>query len=234
MRCVSKKGEILSTRYLSMREGFEFHADHRWLRAVLRSDPHVVFTWSDSVAAAEQNTMAQVPTVADVEELSYIPEIREERRRRDIDMKLMRLFPIFERENSGLIPVDAVGTIMRALNLNPTEAVIQEVIKAIEEPEATGYVKLTPLRNVLLEAAMSREYKGIILVRDGEETIIKAFQAIDRDKKGYIEADYLRQVMVQMGERFNEEEISEMINAAQDPETGHIYYEDFAALLATE
>ena len=81
---------------------------------------------------------------------------------------------------------------------------------------------------------MSREHKGTVIVRDDEETIIKAFQAIDRDGKGYVEAAYLKQVMTEMGEAFSEDEMSEMIEAAQDADTGLIYYEDFAALLATE
>ena len=170
----------------------------------------------------------------DVEELAYIPAIREERRRRQIDERLAKVFPTFEKEQSGLIPVESVGTMIRAMNLNPTEAVIQEVIKAVEEPESTGYVKITALRGVMIEMCMTKEYKGVILVRDDEETIVKAFRMLDQNQRGYIEVEYLKQVLGELGEKFNDEEMSEMISAASDPETGHVYYEDFAALLATE
>lgn len=178
--------------------------------------------------------MARIPTVNDVEELAYIPTVREERRRRDIDERLMHLFPLFDKEDTGMCDVREVGTILRAMNLNPSEAMVTQVVESIEEAESTGYVKMTKLRGVVMEILMSHEYKNTILVRDDEDTIVKAFEMLDRDKKGYVDAEYLKEVMTTMGEKFNNEEILEMINAASDPETGHIYYEDYAALLATE
>lgn len=177
---------------------------------------------------------ARFATVADVEALGFIPSEREEQRYHSIEMKLSKVLPTFEKDDSGTVDVRDVGTIIRAMNINPTETLIESVVKAIEEPESTGYVHISKLRPVIAQMCLNREYNGTVLSRDSEETIVQAFQLLDRDNKGYIEAEYLKQVMTEQGEKFNNEEILEMINAACDPETGHIYYDDFAAILATE
>ena len=87
---------------------------------------------------------------------------------------------------------------------------------------------------------------------------VQAFQSLDSDKKGYLEAEYFKNLMSRRalhppnllsrtlhlsialnlvcfcshGEKFSQEELEEMLAAAVDVETGRIYYEDFAELLA--
>lgn len=87
---------------------------------------------------------------------------------------------------------------------------------------------------------------------------MQAFQSLDSDKKGYLEAEYFKNLMSRCalhppnlisrtlhlsstlnlvcfcshGEKFSQEELEEMLAAAVDVETGRIYYEDFAELLA--
>lgn len=186
----------------------------------------------------DQNPDLRTVSVLDLEEFRYIPPEREERKRRQLHKKMDDLFAIFEKsdqENADHVcDVREVGTIMRSLNLNPTEFMIHQVVESIEETESQGYVKLDKLRNILLDILMTNEYRGQLVVRDDEDTIVRAFEMLDREKKGYVESEYLREVMTTMGEAFSADEINEMIHAASDPETGHIYYEDFAAMLATE
>lgn len=173
--------------------------------------------------------------VEDVEELSYIPPEREARRREHYSQKLADILQLFEHEDRrGLIEVRDVGTIVRGMGLNPTEAVVARIIERIEEPEATGFVSGAKLSDVIMQMVMSSEFEGTIQARETEATIIAAFELLDRDRRGYLEAAYLKEVLTTMGERFNHEEMLEMINAASDPETGHVYYEDFAVLLASE
>ena len=55
--------------------------------------------------------------------------------------------------------------------------------------------------------------------RDNEEKIYRAFlviasltlQALDTERKGYLEPDDLRDMMTSMGEQFSKEEIDEML-----------------------
>ncbi len=176
----------------------------------------------------------RLPTVLDIEHFSYIPPSWEESKRAECNKKLDELFAVFERQEKGTCDVREVGNIARGMGLNPTEAQVAQMIEAIEEPESTGFVKSEKLRALLVDVVTTREFKGQLMIRDDEATIFRALAALDKDRKGYIDSEYLKELMTTMGEKFNTEEILEMINVAADPETGHIYYEDYASVLATE
>lgn len=78
------------------------------------------------------------------------------------------------------------------------------------------------------------ELKPSLCVRDTEETLFRAFAALDVDQKGYLELEDLRNSMMSEGEPFSSAEVDEMWAAMQDPETNRVYYRDFADVLARE
>jgi calmodulin len=172
--------------------------------------------------------------VLDLDQFSYIPPSWGERRKKEHEKKLDELFVIFERDGNGTCDVREVGAIVRAMGLNPSEAQVNKIIETVEEVESTGFIKLDRLRTVILDILITHEFKGQLMIRDEEETIFRAFAALDKDRKGYVESEYLKEVLTTMGEKLNTEEVLEMINAAADPETGHIYYDEYAPVLSTE
>lgn len=176
----------------------------------------------------------RIPTFADLELFDYIPPEREFNKQQKIEKQVGEWLKVFERDNAGVIDVREVGTVIRAMGLNPTEADVLEIIEKIEEDSSVGFVKSPKLKEILMQILMSNEFKGKIVSRDPEGAILKAFEVLDREGKGFIPSEYLKELLTSMGERFNGEEITEMINAAADPETGNVFYEDFAAILASE
>ena len=62
----------------------------------------------------------------------------------------------------------------------------------------------------------------------------RAFKAFDPDDKGFIDPDYLKDVLTSRGDAFREEEVKELMSAAIDSKTGNIFYEDFAEVLAAD
>lgn len=179
-------------------------------------------------------TEERIPTVLDLELFDYIPPEREEIKRRRFEERLMDLFMVFERDGNGQCDVREVGTIVRAMGLNPTEADLVEIVEAVEEAEAVGFVKLAKLRTLILDVLMTSQLNGRLMVRDTEDTIVRAFRALDADGKGYVTSEELKRLMTETGEKLTAEEVIEMLNAAADPETGYIYYDDYAPVLATE
>lgn len=176
----------------------------------------------------------RIPTVLDLELFDYIPRSRAAVKLEKIEARLADLFQLFERDEGTRCDVRDVGTIVRAMGLNPSEATVLQIIEDVEGEESVGTVLLERLRSVLIGILMTNEYKGELMVRDDEDRILQAFEALDRDNKGYIDAEYLKQVMTTMGEKFSAEEVVEMVSAAADPETGHVYYPEFAAFMAQE
>lgn len=54
---------------------------------------------------------------------------------------------------------------------------------------------------------------------------------VDSANKGYIAADVLEELLTAKGTPFRPKELENFFNVAKEPETGHIYYEDYVALL---
>lgn len=70
--------------------------------------------------------------------------------------------------------------------------------------------------------------------RDNEEKIMRAFRAFDPEGKGFIDGEYLKNMLMARGDSFRPKEAQEMLAAAVEESSGRIYYEDFAALLAND
>jgi len=149
----------------------------------------------------------------------------------ELKAKIKAAFSIFDKDEKQECDVREIGTIVRSLNIYPTEKQLQRWIHEIEEEEATGFIKyekFEPLAvKLLTEEALSHK-------RHAEDEIVKAFQVLDEDKKGYLEADELQRLMTQYGEKFSSDEVKEMLTAAVDVELGRVFYEDYAELLAAD
>eukprot|EP01006_Ploeotia_vitrea_P057202 TRINITY_DN68159_c8_g4_i1.p1 TRINITY_DN68159_c8_g4~~TRINITY_DN68159_c8_g4_i1.p1 ORF type:complete len:183 (+),score=38.98 TRINITY_DN68159_c8_g4_i1:112-660(+) len=169
-----------------------------------------------------------------IEELSYIPPQREQLTQERIKKQIRAAFAPFEREGSDTCDIRDVGTVVRALGLNPTEAQLHQMIEEIEEDEPTGFVRFERFEALMKRVLTRGEFNSKVIARDAEETILAAFEVLDPEKKGYIDADFMRELLLTKGERFTNDEVLEFINAAADPETGQIKYEDYAAILAVD
>ncbi|ESL07873.1 hypothetical protein TRSC58_04434 [Trypanosoma rangeli SC58] len=159
------------------------------------------------------------------------------------------------------VPVLAVGYIARAMGLNLSNEDVLCLLEMVEETDAAsrGVVPAKALKEVIVEALMtglmappraalpattSRKQRPtapptsrimpISVVRDSEEAIYQAFSVLDLARRGYLEAEEMRHFLRSGGEPFTEEEVEQFIAAAADPESGRIYYEEFADVLATE
>lgn len=174
----------------------------------------------------------RIPKVGDIELLEFIPSSREELRRKNYDAKLRELFEMFEYA-PGMVDVREVGTIVRAMGLNPSENDVFLMIQAIQEPEAEGCVQMEKLQQLVVDILITKQFQGRPMVRDSEAQIHKAFSVLDRDKKGFVESSYIRELMTNMGEKFSPDEILEFLNASED-DAGRVYYDDMASVLATE
>ncbi|GBG61804.1 hypothetical protein CBR_g23763 [Chara braunii] len=59
-------------------------------------------------------------------------------------------------------------------------------------------------------------------------------EALDKEDNGYIEPEAFKEIMTTKGEIFSPEEMEAALSVAADKDTGVIYYEDYAALLAQD
>ena len=113
-------------------------------------------------------------------------------------------FSLFDKDGDGTITTKELGTVMRSLGQNPTEAELQDMINEVDA-DGNGTIDFPEFLSL-----MARKMKDT----DTEEELIEAFKVFDRDGNGFISAAELRHVMTNLGEKLTDEEVDEMIREA--------------------
>jgi len=130
-------------------------------------------------------------------------------------------FALFDKDGDGTITTKELGTVMRSLGQNPTEAELQDMINEVDA-DGNGTIDFPEFLSL-----MARKMKDT----DTEEELIEAFKVFDRDGNGFISAAELRHVMTNLGEKLTDEEVDEMIREADVDGDGQINYEEFVKMM---
>jgi len=123
-------------------------------------------------------------------------------------------FSLFDKDGDGTITTKELGTVMRSLGQNPTEAELQDMINEVDA-DGNGTIDFPEFLSL-----MARKMKDT----DTEEELIEAFKVFDRDGNGFISAAELRHVMTNLGEKLTDEEVDEMIREAWTNEVPTVLY----------
>ena len=100
-------------------------------------------------------------------------------------------FSLFDKDGDGTITTKELGTVMRSLGQNPTEAELQDMINEVDA-DGNGTIDFPEFLTM-----MARKMKGT----DSEEEIREAFRVFDKDGNGYISAAELHHGMTNLGEK---------------------------------
>jgi len=92
-------------------------------------------------------------------------------------------------DGDGTITTNELGTVMRSLGQNPTEAELQDMINEVDA-DGNGTIDFPEFLTM-----MARKMRDT----DSEEEIKEAFKVFDKDGNGYISAAELRHVMTNLG-----------------------------------
>ena len=144
-------------------------------------------------------------------------------------------------DGDGTITTRELGTVMRSLGQNPTEAELQDMINEVDA-DGNGTIDFPEFLTM-----MARKMKDT----DSEEEIKEAFKVFDKDGNGFISAAELRHVMTNLGrhlpfsfcgpsltritrfigEKLTDTEVDEMIREADVDGDGQINYEEFVKVI---
>ena len=122
-------------------------------------------------------------------------------------------FSLFDKDGDGTITTKELGTVMRSLGQNPTEAELQDMINEVDA-DGNGTIDFPEFCTL-----MARKMKDT----DSEEELKEAFRVFDKDGNGFISAAELRHIMTNLGEKLTDEEVDEMIREADIDGDGQVY-----------
>ncbi|CDW83628.1 calmodulin [Stylonychia lemnae] len=137
--------------------------------------------------------------------------------------EIKEIFDLFDKNQTGRVHATELGTIVRALNLNPTETEIVDMIKRID-PQGSGSFGLPQLEELIRESEKNKDV-------DALKDLIEALQVFDSDHDGILSVDEFKQAMMTMGEKMQEHEIDEIINDSELVINKQIRIDHFANLI---
>ena len=131
--------------------------------------------------------------------------------------ELKEAFNLFDRDGTGTIPIGDLGTVVRALGLNPTEAEVADLEVQVD-PARKGYVAFADFLTMMAQRPIEA---------DTEADIIDAFRAFDTDNRGGVDKAELKRILTRLGEEnLTAAEFDGVFGDAEIDAAGKFRYED--------
>ena len=110
-------------------------------------------------------------------------------------------FAIFDKNGAGIISTKELGQVMRSLRMNPTEQELQDLIGEIDQNN-NGQIDFNEFLLVMAKKAKDTD----ILERS-----LDAFRVFDKQNKGLIAINDIRDILLNLGEKISANEVEELL-----------------------
>jgi calmodulin len=137
-------------------------------------------------------------------------------------MDLKTAFTMFDKNGDQKISAHELLQVMKYLGLETTEKEVKAMIKVVDK-NCNGYVDYDEFIQMMTQTQL----KPI----SADEELRKTFNVFDIDGNGYISADEIKKTMSHLGENLTDEEVNDMIKAADKNGDGKIDLSEFSGLI---
>ncbi|CAM2106508.1 unnamed protein product [Caretta caretta] len=122
-------------------------------------------------------------------------------------------FNMIDQNRDGFIDKEDLHDMLASLGKNPTDEYLDAMMN-----EAPG-----PINFTMFLTMFGEKLNGT----DPEDVIRNAFACFDEEATGFIQEDYLRELLTTMGDRFTDEEVDELYREAPIDKKGNFNYIEF-------
>ncbi|KAJ2454123.1 hypothetical protein EV183_001725 [Coemansia sp. RSA 2336] len=126
-------------------------------------------------------------------------------------------FGIFDHNSDSVVDREDLREMLSSLGQNVSDSYIDAMIN-----EAPG-----PINFTMFLTLMGEHLSGT----DSESEILAAFRAFDMDGNGLIDIEELKHALMEMGDRFDANEVATMLKHAPITPQGHLQYHEFVQML---
>lgn len=134
-----------------------------------------------------------------------------------------KVYTLFDYDENETISTNQLGTVMRALGVNPSDSEVQDIVNEIDV-EGNGVIEFPEFLTV-----MSRKINEF----DNEEEIREAINVLfkERDSVSAMDVWY---IMRKYGDKLSDEEVNDLIQQAKTDADGKIKYDDFLRIMGVK
>eukprot|EP00730_Choanoeca_flexa_P018892 TRINITY_DN9210_c0_g1_i1.p1 TRINITY_DN9210_c0_g1~~TRINITY_DN9210_c0_g1_i1.p1 ORF type:complete len:148 (+),score=57.62 TRINITY_DN9210_c0_g1_i1:66-509(+) len=128
-------------------------------------------------------------------------------------------FSLFDKDNKSQIDVKNLGRVMRAIGLEPSD---DELKNMITEVDGSG-------KNAVDFAEFMK-----MMSKNGTDTgreVKETFSLFNKSGSGSITKQELKDLMTALGEKFEDKDLDDMIQAIDTSGSGSVSFEDFQACI---
>ncbi|XP_052272169.1 neo-calmodulin-like isoform X2 [Dreissena polymorpha] len=133
-----------------------------------------------------------------------------------------RAFDLFDPDGDGTITTLELGTVMRVIGQNPTEAELQDMVNEVDE-DGNGTIEFEEFVKMMASKTTSSQSEN--------EINREAFDVFDPQRTGFITAENLKRIMQALGEELTDEIAQEMIEKVDGDGDGKVSFEEFVEML---
>ncbi|XP_059138647.1 centrin-3 [Physella acuta] len=135
--------------------------------------------------------------------------------------EIREAFDLFDTDKDRAIDYHELKVAMRALGFDVKKADVLKILRDYDR-EGAGKISFDDFNEVMTD---------MMLDRDPQEEILKAFKLFDDDTSGKISLRNLRRVARELGENMTDEELRAMIDEFDRDGDGEINEEEFIAIM---
>jgi len=136
--------------------------------------------------------------------------------------EIQNAYNAIDTDADGIIATSDLGSLLRLLGQNPTDAELQDMINEVDA-DGSGSIKFPEFLWMMAKKASDLA---------AEDDIREAFRVFDRDGNGHISKEEMKAVMMNIGETVTDEECQQFILDADLDGDGKINYEEFYNMMS--